>query len=179
MAIESGIALATILRKWASDDLGLAFKFYKDIRKPRTDRVTRTSYEAGLLASAELPDSFSDDFNSDALRDRMKWIMEEDVMAEVMRKGAAFFDQQLDSSFRSLARNILSKPTYDQGVVFDSACTGLSWQSMAAGALFPQRTKLKIVNKIKAEPVELSPGRVPGILPTPEQWRECHGALGW
>lgn len=91
MAIESGIALATILRNWASDDLAAAFQLYQDIRKPRTDKVTKTSYEAGLLASSDLPDSFSDSFNPDALRERMKWIMEGDVLEEVYRKGSPFF----------------------------------------------------------------------------------------
>ncbi|KIX00534.1 uncharacterized protein Z518_10674 [Rhinocladiella mackenziei CBS 650.93] len=98
MAIESGIALATILRSWASDDLEAAFRFYQDIRKPRTDKVTRTSYEAGLLASADLPDSFTTDFNPEALRKRMEWIMEEDVLSEVMIKGAIFFSKQPRSS---------------------------------------------------------------------------------
>jgi salicylate hydroxylase len=96
MAIESGITLATILRNWASEDLQSAFAFYKSIRKPRTDKITRTSYEAGLLASADLPESMTTDFNPEALRNRMKWIMEEDVQAQVMMKGAPFF--KLESS---------------------------------------------------------------------------------
>ncbi len=94
MAIESGITLATILRNWASDDLAAAFDFYQTVRKPRTDKITRTSEEAGKLASAELPDSFSTDFNPDALRERMRWIMEEDVLADVWKRGASFFIPQ-------------------------------------------------------------------------------------
>lgn len=91
MAIESGIALATILRNWASDDLSAALTFYQGIRKPRTDKVTRTSYEAGLLASAELPDSFTFDFNPEALKDRMKWILKEDVLATSLHPRDKFF----------------------------------------------------------------------------------------
>lgn len=92
MAIESGITLATILREWkAGDDLRPAFQLYQDIRKPRTDKVTKTSYEAGLLASADLPDSFTENFSPDLLKERMKWIMEADVLEEVYRKGAPYF----------------------------------------------------------------------------------------
>lgn len=93
MAIESGIALATILRYWAgSDDLTSAFQLYQDIRKPRTDKVTQTSYEAGLLASADLPDNFTETFKPELLTERMKWIMEGDVLEETRQKGAAYLD---------------------------------------------------------------------------------------
>ena len=88
MAIESGIALATILRHWKNDDLQAAFEFYQDLRKPRTDRVTRTSYEAGKLASSDSPDQLNDNFNPDALMKRMKWIMEYDVLEDLKAKGA-------------------------------------------------------------------------------------------
>src|SRR3954463_6634031 len=65
MAIESGIALATVLRHWKTDNLEDAFKFYQDLRKPRTDRVTQTSYEAGKLASSDSPDEMDKSFNPD------------------------------------------------------------------------------------------------------------------
>ncbi|CAG8891081.1 unnamed protein product [Penicillium egyptiacum] len=87
MAIESGIALATILRHWKTDDLEAAFKFYQDLRKPRTDRVTKTSYEAGKLASSDSPDQISNNFNPDALMERMKWIMEYNVLEDLKIKG--------------------------------------------------------------------------------------------
>ena len=106
MAIESGIALATILRNWASDHLESAFELYQAIRKPRTDRVTQTSYEAGKLASADRPDSFTSDFNPDALRERMKWIMEEDVLAEVYRRGGPFFTTETKSGPAQLQANL-------------------------------------------------------------------------
>lgn len=98
MAIESGIALATILRNWKSDDLKGAFQLYQDIRKPRTDKITKTSYEAGKLASSDSPDTLSTDFNPEALRERMKWIMEGDVLAEVFQKGAPFFSSPVPNS---------------------------------------------------------------------------------
>lgn len=94
MAIESGIALATILRHWKTDDLEAAFRFYQDLRKPRTDRVTRTSHEAGKLASSDSPDQNTDNFNPAALQERMKWIMEYNVLEDVRAKGAEYMDFQ-------------------------------------------------------------------------------------
>jgi salicylate hydroxylase len=91
MAIESGVALATILKNWKTDDLESAFGFYQDLRKPRTDKVTKTSYEAGKLASADVPEGTSDTFNPDALRERMKWIMDYDVLKDVFAQGAPYF----------------------------------------------------------------------------------------
>lgn len=98
MAIESGIALATILRHWKGGDLEEAFKFYQDVRKPRTDRVTQTSYEAGKLASSDSPDQMSDNFNPVSLGERMKWIMEYNVLEDLKAKGAdvlEFHDSRL------------------------------------------------------------------------------------
>lgn len=92
MAIESGIALATILRHWKNDDLAAAFQFYQDLRKPRTDRVTQTSYEAGKLASSDAPDKLTESFNPKALEERMKWIMEYNVLEDLRTKGANVLD---------------------------------------------------------------------------------------
>ncbi|KAJ5579152.1 hypothetical protein N7450_008019 [Penicillium hetheringtonii] len=92
MAIESGIALATILRHWKGEDLSEAFQFYQDLRKPRTDRVTQTSYEAGKLASSDSPDQLTERFNPEALGERMKWIMEYNVLEDLKEKGAEVLD---------------------------------------------------------------------------------------
>lgn len=92
MAIESGVALATVLRHWKNDDLQAAFQFYEDLRKPRTDRVTQTSYEAGKLGSSESPDQMNDKFNPTALGERMKWIMEYNVLEDLKIKGAELLD---------------------------------------------------------------------------------------
>ncbi|KAJ5812206.1 hypothetical protein N7474_008507 [Penicillium riverlandense] len=94
MAIESGIALATILRHWKTDDLEAAFKFYQDLRKPRTDRVTRTSEEAGKLASSDSPDQLTSNFNPETLMERMKWIMEYNVLEDLRTRGAQYLDFQ-------------------------------------------------------------------------------------
>lgn len=92
MAIESGIALATILRHWKNDDLESAFQFYQNLRKPRTDRVTQTSFEAGKLASSDSPDEMNNTFNPEALSERMKWIMEYNVLEDLRAKGADVLD---------------------------------------------------------------------------------------
>lgn len=92
MAIESGIALATILRHWKGDDLQKAFSFYQNLRKPRTDRVTQTSYEAGKLASSDMPDQMTSNFNPEALGERMKWVMEYNVLDDLKVKGAEVLD---------------------------------------------------------------------------------------
>ncbi|KAL1980616.1 hypothetical protein VTN96DRAFT_3906 [Rasamsonia emersonii] len=91
MAIESGIALATILKYWKAQnhDLGAAFQFYQDLRKPRTDRVTRTSYEAGKLASSDNPDQLDEMFNPEVILERMRWIMEYDVLEDLRSRNAS------------------------------------------------------------------------------------------
>jgi salicylate hydroxylase len=91
MAIESGVTLATILKNWNSDDLEKALAFYQGIRKPRTDKVTKTSYEAGKLASADNANVLTPTFNPDALKERMKWIMDYDALADVQTRGKPYF----------------------------------------------------------------------------------------
>lgn len=86
MAIESGVAIAIVLAHWNISDLKSAFRFYQDLRKPRTDGVTRTSYEAGKLGSSDDPDKFSEKFNPIALMERMKWIMEYSVIDDLKSK---------------------------------------------------------------------------------------------
>ncbi|KAF7713187.1 Uncharacterized protein PECH_000500 [Penicillium ucsense] len=88
MAIESGIALAMILRHWAGEDIEAAFQFYQDLRKPRTDRVTQTSQEAGKLASSDSSNGMTEGFSPEVLIDRMRWIMEYDILEELRLKGA-------------------------------------------------------------------------------------------
>lgn len=92
MAIESGIALATILKHWKGTDLEAAFRFYQDLRKPRTDRITSTSLEAGKLASSDTPDQMTSKFNPEALTERMRWIMEYNVLDDLRKQGAAYLD---------------------------------------------------------------------------------------
>ena len=89
MAMESGFALAQVLQNWSpsAGNLESALHFFQDIRKPRTDKITRTSYEAGKLASCAIPEEmWAETFKPEAMRDRMKWVMEYDLLADVKNK---------------------------------------------------------------------------------------------
>lgn len=84
-AIESGFALAQTLRNWKKDDgLEPALQFFQDLRKPRTDRITATSYQAGKIASVDIPEEeWLANFKPEAMRERMKWVMEYDLLGEL------------------------------------------------------------------------------------------------
>lgn len=103
MAIESGVALAIILKNWKSPDTEGAFAFYQNIRKPRTDRVTKTSAEAGRLASADNAEIMTETFNPEALKERMKWIMDYDMLADVYAQGKSFFIDGYDNGYEQLS----------------------------------------------------------------------------
>ncbi|KFA45846.1 hypothetical protein S40293_09473 [Stachybotrys chartarum IBT 40293] len=86
-AIESGFALAQTLKHWRNEDAGAAFQFFQDFRKPRTDRITKTSYETGKLASADVPEElWAETFKPDVIKERMRWVMEYDLLAELASK---------------------------------------------------------------------------------------------
>lgn len=85
-AIESGFALAQTLKHWKDADLGSALQFFQDLRTPRTDRITRSSYETGKIASADIPEEmWATAFDPELLRERMRWVMEYDLMAELAK----------------------------------------------------------------------------------------------
>ena len=111
MAIESGYALATILARWnTSPDASVpnincsittsssstnvvarpldeALSFYQNFRKPRTDKITETSVIAGKIASSDLPEEeWAKAFDPAQLRDRMRWIMEYDIVGDLEAK---------------------------------------------------------------------------------------------
>lgn len=89
-AIESGFALAQILKGWHNDDLESAFQFFQDFRKPRTDRITRSSYETGKMASADIPEElWATSFSPEVVRERMRWVMEYDLLKELATSLAA------------------------------------------------------------------------------------------
>ncbi|VUC21022.1 unnamed protein product [Clonostachys rosea] len=85
-AIESGFALAQTLKNWHNDNLGDALQFFQDFRKPRTDRITQTSYETGKMASADIPEEmWAESFNPATVRERMRWVMEYDLLGELSK----------------------------------------------------------------------------------------------
>ncbi|KAF2497401.1 putative monooxygenase [Lophium mytilinum] len=90
MAIESGFALAQVMSNWQSADTESAFQFFQDLRKPRTDKITKTSYETGKLASADIPEElWSQKFSPGAVAERMRWVMEYDLLAELSSRLSA------------------------------------------------------------------------------------------
>lgn len=105
MAIESGSILAIILKNWKTDDLESALALYQNIRKPRTDKVTKTSYEAGKLASAHQADVLTDTFNPAALKERMKWIMDYDALVDVFAAGEQHFMGRASADDRGTAKD--------------------------------------------------------------------------
>jgi salicylate hydroxylase len=86
-AIESGFALAQVLKNWKSTDVASAFQIFHDFRKPRTDRITRTSAETGKMASAAIPEElWATTFRPNAIQERMRWVMEYDLLGELAAK---------------------------------------------------------------------------------------------
>ncbi|ETS87105.1 hypothetical protein PFICI_00933 [Pestalotiopsis fici W106-1] len=86
-AIESGFALAQTLKNWEGNSLEAAFQFFQDFRKPRTDRITRTSAETGKMASADIPEEqWAASFSPDVVSERMKWVMEYDLLSDLASK---------------------------------------------------------------------------------------------
>ena len=85
--MESGFALAQTLKNWKSDDLESAFQFFQDFRKPRTDRITQSSYETGKMASADITEEmWASIFSPEVVRERMRWVMEYDLLGELAKR---------------------------------------------------------------------------------------------
>jgi salicylate hydroxylase len=83
-----------VLRHWASPDIAKAFQFFQDFRKPRTDRITSSSYETGKMASADIPEElWASAFSPSMVRERMRWVMEFDLLGELAAKLAAQFPE--------------------------------------------------------------------------------------
>jgi salicylate hydroxylase len=86
-AIESGFALAQTLKNWKDNNLEAALQFFQDFRQPRTDRITKTSYETGKMASADIPEElWTSSFQPDVVKERMRWVMEYDLLGELAAK---------------------------------------------------------------------------------------------
>ncbi|KAF2661506.1 salicylate hydroxylase [Lophiostoma macrostomum CBS 122681] len=109
-AIESGFALAQVLKHWQTSDIASAFQFFQDIRKPRTDRITSSSYETGKMASADIPDEqWASAFTPTVVRERMRWVMEYDLLGELASQLTAKFPSK--SAKDLVAVNVEEKAT--------------------------------------------------------------------
>ncbi|KAI1422928.1 mannitol 1-phosphate dehydrogenase 2 [Xylaria sp. FL1777] len=90
MGIEDCYVLGNLIGEANSvEDLDRAFKAYDEVRRPRTQKLVKTSREAGQLWDFELE---GDDI--DALQrnmdNRMRWIWDVDLPAELERARAIF-----------------------------------------------------------------------------------------
>lgn len=94
-----------MLKNWASPDIAAAFQFFQDFRKPRTDRITSSSYETGKMASADIPEEqWKTAFSPAIVRERMRWVMEYDLLGELASKLAA--QSPSESAKETVAGNI-------------------------------------------------------------------------
>lgn len=114
-SIESGFALAQVMALWPNADSASAFQFFQDIRKPRTDKITQTSYETGKMASADIPESqWAQAFSPEVVHERMRWVMEYDLLADLSVKLAAVnaASSHSDSEFASSAKERKLTPEF-------------------------------------------------------------------
>ena len=111
-AIESGFALAQTLKQWPeTDGLEGAFQFFQDLRKPRTDRITQTSFEAGKMASVDIPEEmWASTFSPESVRERMRWIMEYDLYDDLSTNLQRHVDAAVPSSKRQGDDQYATKP---------------------------------------------------------------------
>ncbi|KAE8553856.1 hypothetical protein EYB25_002394 [Talaromyces marneffei] len=108
MAIESGFALAQVLQQWKTSNLDDALQFFQDLRKPRTDRITKTSAETGKMASCDIPEEkWPEIFNYFVMRERMRWVMEYDLFQDIATKHEALYanikKRHADSTLQEVA----------------------------------------------------------------------------
>jgi salicylate hydroxylase len=87
MCIEDVYVLSQLLSQChAKSDLERAFHAYDAVRRPRSQKLVRTSEEAGMLWDFELP-GVGDDLDEleRNARSRMDWIWDYDISEDVER----------------------------------------------------------------------------------------------
>jgi len=90
-AIEDGITLALCLQGVNLENIKKRLELYFHLRKERTDRVVKTSREAGRLYSTQNPDERSP-VDLDALRKRWQWLWKYDPVAAFEEEKYKYFD---------------------------------------------------------------------------------------
>ncbi|KAH7104867.1 hypothetical protein BKA62DRAFT_816100 [Auriculariales sp. MPI-PUGE-AT-0066] len=97
MAVEDAWLLSTLVGELAStsDDLQAVFNAFERVRIDRTQRLVRTSNEAGRLYDFEL-DGVADDSAKikECLKTRMQWIWEEDLEHELATAKEVFLAER-------------------------------------------------------------------------------------
>ncbi|KAF2105962.1 mannitol 1-phosphate dehydrogenase [Lophiotrema nucula] len=94
MCIEDAAILSAVLKE-ANDIEGLkkAFAAYDEVRRPRTQKNVVTSKEAGMLYDFELEGDDLDKIEEND-RNRMYWIWDEDLDAEVEQARKLYFGEK-------------------------------------------------------------------------------------
>ncbi|KAL9114679.1 MAG: hypothetical protein Q9227_001357 [Pyrenula ochraceoflavens] len=89
MAVEDAYLLSMVLKDVRQEgDLEKAFRAYDEVRRPRTQRLVRTSEECGMLYDLEATDDLGE--LAENLGQRMKWIWEKDIAEDVERARERF-----------------------------------------------------------------------------------------
>ena len=85
MAVESAAALAVLLKNAKETDTPeIVFQKYKELRKPRTDKITETSAIAGRTILSTDPNTIAqDDFTREKVERTWHWIETYDVLEAV------------------------------------------------------------------------------------------------
>lgn len=84
MAMEDSFIVSSLLAKITGvSDISAAFKAYDEIRRPRSQKLVKTSREAGRLYHLELTEYSDDESLRENLENRFKWIWEEDLDKEL------------------------------------------------------------------------------------------------
>ena len=85
MAVEDAYVMSQILKDTkTADELDIAFEAFDHVRRPRTQKLVRTSKEAGELYDFEL-DAVKDDpeMLKENMLNRMQWIWNHDIEEDI------------------------------------------------------------------------------------------------
>ncbi|KAF2993220.1 hypothetical protein E8E13_000942 [Curvularia kusanoi] len=85
MCVEDAYILSQVLAQCQSkDDIGAAFKAYDAVRRPRTQKLVKTSKEAGMLWEFE-GEGVGDDLKAfeENAKTRMSWIWDHDISVDL------------------------------------------------------------------------------------------------
>lgn len=90
MCVEDALIMAEVLREVKSkEDFERAFKAYDEVRRPRSQKNVVTSKEAGMLYEFELEGDDLEKIEKN-MSERMKWIWDVDLEAEIDRARKLF-----------------------------------------------------------------------------------------
>ncbi|GAM83298.1 hypothetical protein ANO11243_012850 [Dothideomycetidae sp. 11243] len=84
MAIEDALVMSNLLNSLPTSDIPRAFAVFDAVRRPRTQKLVRTSHEAGVLYDLQLPGVMDDTkLVAENLKQRFGWIWDFDLSKHV------------------------------------------------------------------------------------------------